>query len=400
MNGLSVVKFWNIRPKLPFRFKVDFYTGFSVKIDDRLSYCVTSVNLPKMEGQISEGSVYLGNTIFTVPTWNIASRKLDITFEENDESDVMYFLDKLLKNSYGKTPYKITILIHQYDEKMNQTEVLEMYEQDYKKKPLNFNQTTGYVCHLTNYEEPQFKRDGQAAQITISASFIIDTIIENWDSSSSIIFGNTYNKIDEQEEYNRQLENVKADERVYGSEKDVDGKDIRKLSEFTSDNPNREENFDALRERMKAAGVDLSNTQEVIKYLMKEGYITSSYNKELNGLCATATYLVAALTSNSYDLGPAAGHGQEQDLGQFGYHKQFEGTGADELNRLVESGKLKEGDVINITYADNSKYGHAVTVIKDDNGKYGFVSDFAQNSSHGQSDESRVGSWYIQRNVE
>ena len=184
--GLSVQKFFNIRPKLPFRFKVDIYAGFG-KNQSLLSYCVTSVNLPKLEGQAGEGTMYLGNTIYTVPVWKPASRKIEITFEETDKMLVSRFLDFLNAKSYGRKPWRLTIVIHQFEEHMR------------------YSQTKAYVCHLSSYEEPQFKRDGAAAQVTLNATFIVDTIIDNWDSSK-IITG--YSKNKENKEYNPNLDTL------------------------------------------------------------------------------------------------------------------------------------------------------------------------------------------------
>ena len=151
-----------MRPKLPFRFHTQIFTGLSDIADDKLSYCVTSINLPKMEGQASDGSMYLGNTIFTIPVWNIASRKLEITFEETDKMLVSQFIDALNKLSYGQTPYNITVVITEFEEHMRD------------------GISKAYICHLTSYDEPSFKRDGAAAQVTLNTSFIVDTIINPW----------------------------------------------------------------------------------------------------------------------------------------------------------------------------------------------------------------------------
>lgn len=155
---------------MPFRFKVDFYTDLGIN-DANLTYCVTNVTLPKIEGQASEGSLYLGNTIFTVPVWNVSSRKLDISFEETDTMLVSQFLDKLLQY-YGRSPWYITIVVNEYEEHIRD-EKTPKYEPGDKY-------ATAYVCHLTSYDEPQFKRDGAAQQVTMNASFIVDSVIEDW----------------------------------------------------------------------------------------------------------------------------------------------------------------------------------------------------------------------------
>lgn len=390
MRGLSINKFWELRPKLPFRFVAKFETGLPGVDDDKLTYCVTSINLPKMEGQASEGSMYLGNTIFTIPVWNIASRKLEITFEETDTMEITQFVDKLNKESYGKVPWRITVIVTEFEE-----------HNRYDK-----SKSTAYICHLTSYDEPQFKRDGSAGQVTMNASFVVDSIVQNWNESMGVITGqrnvavnNKYNpKLDTMEQ------NVQNTEFTYGNvnfgvDYSIIPNSNNKLTQFTSNNKNREANYDALLDRMRGAGVNMNDTTQVVDYLQKEGYITDSYQKGINGLCATSTYLVAAITTGQQDLGSTAGNGENQDLSRYGYKKVqgLSGNGSSDLNKMVQEGKFKEGDVINITYADGSKYGHAVTVIRKADGTLGFASDFKQKNASGQANEARVGSFYVQR---
>lgn len=390
MRGLSINKFWELRPKLPFRFVAKFETGLPGVDDDKLTYCVTSINLPKMEGQASEGSMYLGNTIFTIPVWNIASRKLEITFEETDTMEITQFIDKLNKESYGSIPWRITVIVTEFEE-----------HNRYDK-----SKSTAYICHLTSYDEPQFKRDGSAGQVTMNASFVVDSIVQNWNESMGVITGQRNVAVNKQ--YNPQLEtmeqNVQNTEFTYGNvnfgvDYSIIPNSNNKLTQFTSNNKNREANYDALLERMRGAGVNMKDTTQVVDYLQKEGYITDSYQKGINGLCATSTYLVAAITTGQQDLGSVAGNGENQDLSRYGYKRVqgLSGNGSADLNKMVKEGKFKEGDVINITYADGSKYGHAVTVIRKADGTLGFASDFKQKNASGQANEARVGSFYVQR---
>ena len=168
------------------------------------------------------------------------------------------------------------------------------------------------------------------------------------------------------------------------------------LQKYTSSNKNRDADLAELRSRMQAAGVDTTNTSQVVDYLVKDGLITTKYKKDQNGLCATGTNLVAAVTSGATQI-KSTGNGKDQNLSCYGYKKVASGKGADQLNDMLKHGQLKEGDVINISYSDGSKYGHAVTVYKDKNGKLAFASDYVQKSVHGQSNANRVGEFYIQR---
>lgn len=168
------------------------------------------------------------------------------------------------------------------------------------------------------------------------------------------------------------------------------------LQKYTSSNKNRDADLVELRSRMQSAGVDTTNTSQVVDYLVKDGLITTKYKKDQNGLCATGTNLVAAVTSGATQI-KSTGNGKDQNLSCYGYKKVASGKGANQLNDMLKHGQLKEGDVINISYSDGSKYGHAVTVYRDKNGKLAFASDYVQKSAHGQSNANRVGEFYIQR---
>ena len=197
MLGLSVNRFWQMRPKLPFRFKAEFFTG-NEQLDKMLGISLTNITLPKMEGQASEGSLYLGNTIYTIPVWKIGSRKLEITFEETDKMVISKFIDRDLYLSYGQSPYRISIGIHQFDENLYYS--TKQNDQDKDKSKY---QSTLYICHLSSYSEPQFKRSGNANQVTMTATFIIDAEIRNWDGTSNIVIGQV--NANEISEYNQQI---------------------------------------------------------------------------------------------------------------------------------------------------------------------------------------------------
>ena len=197
MLGLSVNRFWQMRPKLPFRFKVEFFTG-NEQLNTMLGISLTNVTLPKIEGQAGEGSLYLGNTIYTIPVWKIGSRKLEITFEETDKMVISKFIDRDLYLSYGQSPYRISIGIHQFDENLYYS---TKQNDPYKDK--SQYQSTLYICHLSSYSEPQFKRSGNANQVTMTATFIIDAEIRNWDGTSNIVIGQV--NANEISEYNQQI---------------------------------------------------------------------------------------------------------------------------------------------------------------------------------------------------
>lgn len=164
--ALNVVQFYKINPRLPFQFKTKWYT--SLVDDDGLTYCVKSINLPKMEIENNAGFSFFGNAMKSIPTYNPGARKIEITFEENDNMLVSTFIDKLVDSSFSRNPYYITIQIIQFDEHFQH------------------NTTKGYVCHLSSYEEPSFKRDGQAQPVDISAVFIVDAVIPNFIEANAV----------------------------------------------------------------------------------------------------------------------------------------------------------------------------------------------------------------------
>src|SRR5574344_216285 len=171
---------------------------------------------------------------------------------------------------------------------------------------------------------------------------------------------------------NQQVANNKQNKQVVNNK-------LKPLQKYTSSNSNRDADLAELRSRMQAAGVDTTNTSQVVDYLVKDGLITTKYKKDQNGLCATGTNLVAAVTSGATQI-KSTGNGKDQNLSCYGYKKVASGKGANQLDDMLKHGQLKEGDVINISYSDGSKYGHAVTVYKDKNGKLAFASDYVQKS--------------------
>ena len=174
-----------------------------------------------------------------------------------------------------------------------------------------------------------------------------------------------------------------------------DAKSEKPLAGYKASNKNADDNLAKLRAEMKAANIDTTNTSQVIGYLTNVGLITKGYTKDKNGLCATSTNLVAALTSGATHL-ELAGNGKNQDLSAYGYEIVLTGEGADQLEYLVKTGQVEEGDVINMDYIDGTPYGHSATAY---NGGKSFASDYLQNTVHGQRNKKRIGKFYIQRRI-
>lgn len=161
--ALNVVNFYNLKPKLPFKFKTQWFTGLLGQADEILSYSVTSITLPKYDGDNNSGLSHFGDKIISMPVFTPGTRKLEITFEETDTMLISRFIEKLLYKGYSKKPWYITIVITEYDFTMH------------KEFP------KGYICHLLSYDEPAFKRDGQAQSITMNLTFLVDCVINKWE---------------------------------------------------------------------------------------------------------------------------------------------------------------------------------------------------------------------------
>jgi hypothetical protein len=450
--SLAVKKFINMRPQMPFRFSADIFLS-GQNSDDILNISVRTVKANLGESDLTKGATYYGNGYFTIPIFNPAERSLEITFTETDNMDVLKFFDSIQERQFNRTPVELFIRVTEYDEKMKDILSKILYTCNLKEysEPA-FNRTGGVNIatidatfiikdmkdELTanGVEKVKYAKDSKVFKPDFAESNIevikeeMLKILADEETKRSLMDGKYINS----EKANIMLAQdfyASVEEGTYtASEVEIAAKEVsamlnnsiklrnavaqanenmikerqedvkrRKLEDFKSENKDREENYKMLVERMKVAGVNTSDTTAVVNYLNKEGFITDKYNKDKNGLCSTSTYLVAAITSGQESLGPAAGNGKDQDLRRYGYKKvnELSGSGSKDLDRLVKSGKLKEGDVINISYTDGSKYGHAVTVIKNPDGSLGFASDYKQKSSHGQSNPNRVGSFYIQR---
>ena len=240
--GLKIVNFYEMRPKLPFRYKTEWFTGL-LSDDTRMSYTVTSITLPTFEISNNEGNSYLGNTIISLPIWNPSNRKLSINFEETDDMLVTQLMDSLYAKSYGKTPWRITIVIHQYNEHYSDEEV------------------KAYVCHLSSYDEPTFQRNGLANAVTCSAVFIVDAVISQWDSSKAVVGGDNNKKA--QQGYNTEI-------------KELGVKDQNVEFKFGNLDLGRPE--DPFRPKTKATNYYGTNDRRT-----NETYIRNLMEKEVNG---------------------------------------------------------------------------------------------------------------------
>lgn len=433
--GLSVYTYYEtFKPHFSFRFKVDFLSNPS------LYRLVQDIKLPSISINASDGRKRFGQTQFVLPFFEFGDQELEITFVE---TDTMKVLDYLTNNyNWPNLPNTEDIIVTEYDDTLR-----------------NVLKRTKYTITLFSYSAPQWQNSGSPSNMTITATYIVrssrDITKDEYDLYNLPIYSPVVNmvqdmnvigssvdegsaesewqkflgslkdeetELEKNAELNRQRKeagqkemkvftatetNTKAKEKEKSDKKQTGTipqqaggekpkQNQKPLQKYTSSNKNRDADLAELRSRMQAAGVDTTNTSQVVDYLVKDGLITTRYKKDQNGLCATGTNLVAAVTSGATQI-KSTGNGKDQNLSCYGYKKVASGKGANQLDDMLKHGQLKEGDVINISYSDGSKYGHAVTVYKDKNGKLAFASDYVQKSAHGQSNASRVGEFYIQR---
>lgn len=433
--GLSVYTYYEtFKPHFSFRFKVDFLSNPS------LYRLVQDIKLPSISINASDSRKRFGQTQFVLPFFEFGDQELEITFVE---TDTMKVLDYLTNNyNWPNLPNTEDIIVTEYDDTLR-----------------NVLKRTKYTITLFSYSAPQWQNSGSPSNMTITATYIVrssrDITKDEYDLYNLPIYSPVVNmvqdmnvigssvdegsaesewqkflgslkdeetELEKNAELNRQRKeagqkemkvftatetNTKAKEKEKSDKKQTGTipqqaggekpkQNQKPLQKYTSSNKNRDADLAELRSRMQAAGVDTTNTSQVVDYLVKDGLITTRYKKDQNGLCATGTNLVAAVTSGATQI-KSTGNGKDQNLSCYGYKKVASGKGANQLDDMLKHGQLKEGDVINISYSDGSKYGHAVTVYKDKNGKLAFASDYVQKSAHGQSNASRVGEFYIQR---
>lgn len=154
--SLSVKKFLNMRPQLPFRFSVDITDDLTTWNNDYLNVSVKSVKVNLGESDLTEGAIYYGDGYFTVPIFNPAERSLEISFTESDDMSILKFFDSITAEQFHKTPKELFVRVTEYDETFT-------YE---LSKIL-------YTCFLKEYSEPAFNRTGGVNIATIDATFVV-----------------------------------------------------------------------------------------------------------------------------------------------------------------------------------------------------------------------------------
>lgn len=358
---MNVINFYKMRPKLPFRFKTKWFTGF--KDDDSLTYCVTSITLPKIGIENNNGFVSLGDVLISNPTFSPGERKLEITFEESNYMVVSKFVDKLVTLSYSRRPYFITICIEQYDEHLHKI---------ISKK--------GYICHLLSYDEPSFKREGQAQAVNISTTFIIDSIIENFEKSSAVYGYKTNQVVDG---LNPDISSLVIDEQntkfEWGNLKiPTNGNSVGNSRFHQAD-------IKALRAEMQSKGIDTTNLSQVVEYLRNN---TDYYSDSSNSRCATGVSLAVSIAEGKeeYTSFGAAGN-VYGDNGGISCTNRTEMTKS-EIDEKARN--LKSGESFIVSFrdindsmpgdSDSEKFGHVVIVSRDSTGKLTYTSDFKQKS--------------------
>lgn len=167
--SLSVTKFFNFTPHLPFRFEVELYTGGNGA--SGIKYAVQSVKISDVECNTTDAATYVGDGYRTIPIWNLASRTMTISFEETDNLSVTQLFDDIANSQRYGVPWVIGIRVTEFD--------------------VSFNKILSdrfYKCVLSTYDEPAFSRTGGPGIVTISATFNIMSE-QPWNAENSMSVG-------------------------------------------------------------------------------------------------------------------------------------------------------------------------------------------------------------------
>ena len=150
---VEITKFLSYKPRLSYQFNC----WLVINKNALFKFAVQSVNVSNAECDASAAAVFLGNTYVTVPIINLASRKLEIVFEESDGMEVSKVLDNLMiGNGFYDPPKPIGIIIQEYDSRMNK-----------------IKNSVKYTCLLQSFTPPAFSRTGNPGIATVSATFQI-----------------------------------------------------------------------------------------------------------------------------------------------------------------------------------------------------------------------------------
>lgn len=146
---------------LPFRFKVSFSSVKNFLTEyTSLSFNVKSINKPRFPLGTDSINQNYGTTKFVMPTFEFDKATLDITFVEEDNSYMQKVLLSSLGNAMTNSSNGIFVKIEEYD--MALTTLIS---------------TRIYECQLKSVDMPEYSRSGSASIMTITAHYIVQSII-------------------------------------------------------------------------------------------------------------------------------------------------------------------------------------------------------------------------------
>lgn len=155
MSLVSVKKFFEFRPHLPFRFEVEIFTA-NDSLTATLKYAVQSVKITGVDCDTSKAATFFGNGYKTIPIFNVATRQITIAFEETDEMRITRFIDELVNAQRWGLPNVVGIRVSEFNTNFNRR-VSDRY----------------FKCVLSTYDEPAFSRTGGPGIVSISVTFNI-----------------------------------------------------------------------------------------------------------------------------------------------------------------------------------------------------------------------------------
>lgn len=161
---MNVTGFLRFTPHLPFRYVATIYDGL---MDENKTsnhqFAVSSITINNPDCDASAGATFYGDGFFTIPVFNLASRTMDITFEETDDLQISRLFAAAVDSNFHSSPYLLAIGITEFARDMSSVIRRRIYY--------------GFI---KSYTEPSFSRTGNPGVVTIDCTFQIMSE-RNWD---------------------------------------------------------------------------------------------------------------------------------------------------------------------------------------------------------------------------
>ena len=386
------------RPLDNFLFKCAFLDDPNVKnnltpeILKKLEYSVSKVTLPKMKESDPKPHL-LGSFAIQFPYFSTGEKEMSIEFYETDDMLVSKVFYSFLNRYRWKAS---TIFDISHADLMIRVTLLDQRNKNgmAAKHPRRLVYEREYWIKTISIDPPQFTRDGSDTDLcTVTVNF--NTI----ESKYNNIVNDTFGSADEinagAKDDNAFTDTNAVGEKLFEMFEGLMGDPVYNtpsgIPDKTSQYKNRKEFANSLGvnsvERLAVLSTNPNKITELRKFLQQEGVDVNDYSavndalREMgifgnapNGFCQRGvSVLEAVVTGDKRVQAPTASSSIEAWKAD-GYdvteEKKFYKRNDVEnyIKKLIDEGKLKEGDKIVIDYDSEGKTaGHIITVLKDDN---------------------------------